>query len=80
MQEALIPPILVFEGTKNIRITSISNGNAGNTEVLTATGTEIVAATLIVVDGGLGEHSIVLNFRLAERRAVVGNENKLSYT
>ena len=70
--------LLIFEGTKDIRITSISNGNAGNTEVLTAASTEITAATLVVVDSGLGEHGVILNLRLSKRRAVVGNENKLS--
>lgn len=30
-----------------------------------------------VVDGSLGEHGVVLNLGLAERRAVTGDENKL---
>ena len=31
-----------------------------------------------VVDGGLGQHGVVLELRLAERGAVAGNEDKLS--
>jgi hypothetical protein len=32
-----------------------------------------------VVNRGLGEHGVVLDLRLAERRAVTGDEDKLGY-
>lgn len=30
-----------------------------------------------VVDGGLGEHSVVFELRLAQRRAIAGNQDQL---
>ena len=68
---------LVLESTKNIRVTSVSNGDGRHTEVLTATSAEVDAVTLVVVHSGLGEHGVVLNLRLSQRRAVVGNEDEL---
>lgn len=34
--------------------------------------------SVVVVDSNFCQHSIILNLRLPERRAVVGNDNKLS--
>lgn len=70
---------LVLEGTENIRVTSVGNGHGRDTEVLSASGTEVQAVALIVVDGGLGEHGVVLELRLSQGRAVVGNEDQLGY-
>lgn len=39
------------------------------------TGTYVVARE--VVDGGLGEHAVVLELTLAERRGVASNDDKL---
>ena len=69
---------LVLEGTKNIRVTSVGNGDGRHSEVLTATSAEDNAVALVVVHGGLGEHGVILNLGLSQRRAVVGNENELS--
>ena len=69
---------LVLEGAKNIRVTSVGDGDGGHAEVLTATRTQVDAVALVVVHGGLGEHSVVLNLGLSQRRAVVGHENELS--
>ena len=71
---------LVLEGTENIRVTSIGNSHGRDTEVLSASGTEVQAVALIVVDGGLGEHGVVLQLRLSQGGAVVGNKDQLGYT
>ena len=70
---------LVLESTENVGVTSVRDGDGGHTEVLTATGTEVDAVTLVVVYGGLGEHGVVLNLGLSQGRAVVGDENELGY-
>lgn len=69
---------LVLEGAKNIRVTSVGDGDGGHAEVLTATSAQVDAVALVVVHGGLGEHSVVLNLGLSQGRAVVGHENELS--
>lgn len=69
---------LVLESTKNIRVTSVGDGDGGHAEVLTAASAEVDAVALVVVHGGLGEHSVVLNLGLSQGRAVVGHENELS--
>lgn len=69
---------LVLEGAKNIRVTSVGDGDSGHAEVLTAASAEVDAVALVVVHGGLGEHSVVLNLGLSQGRAVVGHENELS--
>ena len=69
---------LVLEGAKNIRVTSVGDGDSGHAEVLTATSAQVDAVALVVVHGGLGEHSVVLNLGLSQGRAVVGHENELS--
>ena len=69
---------LVLEGAENIRVTSIDDGHSRHSEVLSASGTEIHAVTLVVVDGGLGEHSVILELRLSQGRTVVGDEDQLS--
>ena len=68
---------LVLESTENVGVTSVRDGNGRHTEVLTATGTEVDAVTLVVVYGGLGEHGVVLNLGLSQGRAVVGDKNEL---
>ena len=78
-QKRLKSASLVLEGTENIRVTSVGNGHGRDTEVLSASGTEVQAVALIVVDGGLGEHGVVLELRLSQGRAVVGDEDQLGY-
>ena len=71
---------LVLESTENIRVTSVGDGHGRDTEVLSASSAEVQAVALIVVDGGLGEHSVVLQLRLSQGRAVVGDEDQLGYS
>lgn len=40
---------------------------------------QMIHTAIVVVDTSLGQHSIVLKFRLAKRGAVAGNDNKLGY-
>ena len=77
MKEVLEPASLVLEGTENIRITSIGNRNSRDSKVLSASSAEIHTASLIMVNGSLGEHSIILELGLSQRRAVISNENQL---
>ena len=67
----------MLKGTEDIGVTSISDSDSGHSEVLSASGSEIHAVTLVVVNGGLGEHSVILELRLSQRRTVVGDEDQL---
>ena len=77
IKEVLEPASLVLEGTENIRITSIGNRNSRDSKVLSTSSTKIHTASLIMVNGSLGEHSIILELGLSQRRAVISNENQL---
>ena len=48
--------------------------------MLTAGGTEVQVGAVVVVDGGLGEHAVVLELGLADGVAVVGDNDDLSAT
>ena len=67
----------MLKSTKDIRVTSIGDSDSRHSEVLSASGTKIHTVTLVVVNGGLGEHSVILELRLSQRRAVVSNEDQL---
>ena len=77
MKEAQETASLVLESTEDIRITGIGNGYGRDSKVLSASSTKIRTASLIVVNGSLREHSIILELRLSQRRAVVSDENQL---
>ena len=62
----------------DIGVTGISDGEGGGTEVLTAGGAEVQVGAVVVVDGGLGEHAVVLELGLADGVAVVGDNDDLS--
>ena len=64
----------------DIRVTGVSDGEGGGTEVLAAGGAEVQVGAVVVVDGGLGEHAVVLKLGLADGVAVVGNNDDLSAT
>jgi len=61
----------------DIRVTGVSDGKAGGAEVLAASGTEVQVGAIVVVDGSLGEHAVVLEFGLADGVAVVGDDDDL---
>lgn len=64
-------------GGEDFTVTLVSDGKDGGTEELTASGTELNVVAIVVMDGSLGKHGIVLDLRLAERRAVTSNDDKL---
>lgn len=68
---------LVLKGAENIRITSVSDYNAGDTKILSAGSSQIHAVSAVVMHNSLGKHSVVLQLGLTERRAIVGDEHKL---
>jgi hypothetical protein len=70
--------ISLLLGGKNFTVTLVSDGKDGGAEELTASGTKLNVVAIVVMDGSLGKHGIVLNLGLAERGAVASNDDKLS--
>ena len=66
-------------GAQDVRITGISDGENTGTEELTTSGTKIDVVTVVVVNTSLGQHGVVLNLRLTERRTVTSNDDQLGY-
>lgn len=62
---------------KDIRVTRVDNTHDSNTEIFTTGRAKIDVVSVVVIDNGLGQHSIILNLGLSERRSVVGNEYHL---
>lgn len=54
--------------------------NVPDTEELSGSGTKGNVSTSKVVDGGLGEHSVVLKLRLAQRGSVARDQDQLGYS
>jgi hypothetical protein len=71
---------LYLLGAQDIRVTSISDRENTGTEKLTTSGTEINVVTVVVVDTSLGQHGVVLDLRLTERRTVTSNDDQLGYS
>jgi uncharacterized protein YwlG (UPF0340 family) len=67
-------------GAQDIGVTGISDGENTGAEKLTTGSTEVDVVTVVVVDTGLGQHGVVLNLGLAERRAVTSNDDQLGYS
>jgi len=63
---------------EDVGVTSVGDRHNGNTVELTARGTEIDVVTGVVVDIGLGQHSVVLKLGTAESGAVGRDHQKLS--
>jgi hypothetical protein len=57
----------------------VSDGKDRGAEELTASGTKLNVVAIVMMDGSLGKHGIVLNLGLAERRAVTSNDDQLGY-
>jgi hypothetical protein len=66
-------------GSQDIGVTSISDGENTGTEELTTGSTEIDVVTVVVVNTSLGQHGVVLDLRLTERRTVTSNDDQLGY-
>ena len=71
------PLLYLLLGGKDVGITAINDGEDGAVVELTASSAEIGVVTRVVVDGGLGKHSKVLDLGLAKGRAVGGDEDHL---
>ncbi len=56
----------------------LGSGNLPDAEELTGSSTESDVGALVVVDGSLGKHGVVLDLRLAEGRGVGRDEHELS--
>jgi hypothetical protein len=64
-------------GAQDVRVTGISDGENTGTEKLTTGGTKVNVVTVVVVDTSLGQHGVVFNLGLAERRTVTSNDDQL---
>ena len=61
----------------DVGIARVDDTQAADSEVFTTRSSQINIVSMVVVDSDLRQHSIVLNLRLAERRAVVSKDHKL---
>jgi hypothetical protein len=68
---------LGVQSSQDVRVTGVSDGHDGDTIEATTGGTELVVAASEVVDTSLGQQSVVLDLRLAQRRAVSGDKDEL---
>lgn len=64
-------------GGQDFTVTLVSDGKDRGAEELTASGTKLNVVAIVMMDGSLGKHGIVLNLGLAERGAVTSNDDKL---
>lgn len=62
---------------EDVRVSGVGDRQDRHTEVLSASRAEVGVGARVVVDRALGEHREVLDLRLAEGRAVVGDEHHL---
>ena len=70
-------PLLLLN-RKNIAIPGVKNSQRANIEELTAGGSELDVASLVMLHVALGEHAVVLEGALAEGGAVRGYEDQTS--
>jgi hypothetical protein len=66
-------------GRQDIRVTGISDGEDTGTEKLTASSTKIDVVTVVMMDTSLGQHGVVFDLGLTERRTVTSNDDQLGY-
>lgn len=59
------------------RRTRVGDDEGGDAEVLTSGSSEADVVSVVVVDTALGKHGVVLDLRLAKRRAVVADDHQL---
>merc|ERR1712173_245827 len=60
----------------NVRISWIGDSQTTNTKVFTASSSQLNVVTLVVVNTGLCEHSVILNLGSAELGCVVGENDQ----
>ena len=71
---------LVVQCGEDVGVTGVGDGEDGDTEVLTASSAQFDVVAVVVVNIGLGEHSIVLNLGSHQRRAVRRDDDELGIT
>ena len=65
---------------QDIGVTGFQDSDNTDSEQLTDSGTQLVVATLEVVDLGLGQHGVVLQLRLSQDWGVGSNNDQLGLT
>lgn len=60
----------------DVTVTGVGDGQAGDAEVLTACRAEVDVVARVVVHARLGQHRVVLDLALLQRRAVVGDDHQ----
>jgi hypothetical protein len=68
---------LLVLSSQDVGISGINDTHGGDVEELSASGSKLNVGSRVMVDRDLGEHSVVLNLGLPQRRAVVSDEDKL---
>ena len=66
-----------WHGPDDIAVPRVGDGKGADPEVLAAGGAKLVVVAGVVVDAGLGKHSVVLDLGLAERWRVVRDDHQL---
>jgi hypothetical protein len=66
-------------GLDDIGITSISNAEAADSKVFTASGTEFDVVSGVVVDTGLAQHSVVLDLGSSESWGVRAQDDEFTF-
>lgn len=70
--------LLLGHSADDIGVTGVSDTQRTNAEVLAAGSSEVHIVAGVVVHASLGQHGVVLDLGLAERRAVVGDDDELA--
>ena len=63
----------------NIRITRIDNAEAAYSVVFATSSSEVYIASVVMVNSNLRQHRIVFDLGFSEWRAVVGNDDQLTF-
>ncbi len=75
---AVLLSYLSLSDREDVRVTSVGDRHNGNTIELTAGSSQIDVVAWVVVDVGLGQHSVVLELRAAQSGAVGRDQQELS--
>lgn len=73
----LLTTRLGSNGSEQVRVTSVQDGEDTNSEELTSGRSQGDVGSLEVVDRSLGQHGVVFEFRLSERWGVGRDEDQL---
>ena len=65
-------------GSDDVRVPGVSDAQGTDKEIFSTSSPQLVVVASVVMDTSLGQHGVVLDLRLAERRRVVGNDHQLA--